>query len=227
MNALKQQPDRAGLVYDMIDTGRQLYQKQLIVATEGNFSVRNGLGSILCTTGGVNKGFLTPADLVVVNLRGEPLEGGSRPTSEIELHLEVYRNRPDVNAVIHAHPAFCIALMLAGLKLDKPLTPESVLVLGKVPVAAYARPSTPQVAESIRPYIHKTDCILLDRHGSLTVGNTLAEALHKLEIMEKLAKVYLAAVSTGNVLELDRFEVAELLQRRTSAYGISWPILSY
>ena len=227
MNALKEQPDRAALIYDMIDIGRELYRKQLIVATEGNFSVRFGLGTILCTTGGVNKGFLTSSDLVMVNLRGEPLEGNSRPTSEIELHLEVYRNRPDINAVIHAHPAFCIALMLAGLKLDKPLSPESVLVLGKVPVAAYARPSTSQVAESIRPYIHKTDCILLDRHGSLTVGKTLTEALHKLEIMEKLAKVYLAAASTGNVLELDQFEVAELLQRRTSTYGISWPIISF
>lgn len=214
--------------YDkMLEMGRRLYQRDMIVATEGNFSMRLDDRRIFATPSGVCKGFMDREDLVIIDEMGNHIEGERRASSEIQMHLEVYRQRPDVRAVVHAHPPYCIALMLAGLALDRPILAENVLLLGKVPVAPYARPSTNAVAVSIRPLIRRTDCLLLDHHGSLTAGATLEEAFYKLEMMEHSAKSYLAAQQAGKVRELPREEVQELMALRESRYGIRWPIISY
>ncbi|RMI09121.1 MAG: class II aldolase/adducin family protein, partial [Calditrichaeota bacterium] len=170
---------------EMVALGRKLYQRDLICATEGNFSVRVDDYRVLATPSGLCKGELRLTDLVLIDLQGNHLEGPDwKVSSEILMHLEVYRQRPDVRAVVHAHPPYCIALMLAGKGLDRPILAENVILLGKVPIAPYAQPSTPQVPAAIREYIHHTDCLLLDHHGSLTVGRSLQEAFYKLELME-------------------------------------------
>lgn len=215
------------LTQEMISIGKRLYDRQLIVATEGNFTYRIDDHRILATPSGLCKGELKADDLVLINSNGKHLSGKHNVSTEIALHLEVFKQRLDVKACIHAHPTNCIALMLAGRKLDKPLLRESVLLLGNVPTTAYARPSTIQVPESIRPYIQETDCILLDHHGSLTVGKSLNEAYHKLEVMEHTAKCYLTALNVGEVAELSREEVAALMKLREKTYHLSHPIIPF
>lgn len=215
------------LTREMISIGKKLYDRQLIVATEGNFTCRIDEHRILATPSGLCKGELGTDDLVLINSEGKHLSGKHRVSTEIALHLEVFRQRPDVRACIHAHPTNCIALMLAGKKLDKPLLRESVLLLGKVPTAAYARPSTSQVPESIRPHIQKTDCLLLDHHGSLTVGKSLNEAFQKLEVMEHTAECYITALNIGEVTELSRDEVTALMELREKTYRLSHPIIPF
>lgn len=212
---------------EMIAIGKRLYDRQLIVATEGNFTFRIDDHRIVATPSGLCKGELRSDDLVLINYDGRHLSGKHNVSTEISLHLEVFRQRPDVRACIHAHPTSCIALMLAGKKLDKPLLRESVLLLGKVPTTTYARPSTSQVPESISPFIQKTDCILLDHHGSLTVGKSLNEAFHKLEVMEHTAECYMAALNIGEVAELSREEVAALIELREKTYRLNHPIIPF
>lgn len=215
------------LTNEMINIGKRLYERQLLIATEGNFTFRIDKDRILATPRGFCKGELQNDDLVLINLNGKHLSGKNQVSSEIALHLEVYKQRKDVKACIHAHPTNCIALMLAGKKLDKPILPESVILLGKVPTALYAMPSTNQVPESIRPFINRTDCILLDRHGSLTVGNSLEDAFQKLELMEHTAKCYLAALAVGETREFSKSDIDALMELREKTYQLKNPIIPF
>ena len=214
-------------IREIIETGQKIYHQGFVVATEGNLSVRIDQNTILATSSGVCKGELTPEDLVLLNLDGEILKNGKAPSSEIKMHLEVYRTRPEVNAVLHAHPPYAVSLTLVGISLDKPFLPESAILLGSVPTAPYGRPSTEQVAQSIQPFIKKTDTILLDRHGSLTVGKTMKEAYYKLEILEHTAHIIWLARQIKHFLPLDTFEIRELLKLRESTYGLDFPILPF
>ena len=211
----------------MVALGKRLYDRQLLAATDGNFSVRLDESRLLATPSGLCKGDLNPADLVIIDLNGNHLSGERRVSSEILMHLEAYRQRPDVCAVIHAHPPQCIALMLAGHGLDRPILAENVIFLGVVPIAPYARPSTPAVPASVRDLVRLTDCMLLDHHGSLTLGSSLTEALHKLEMMEHAARSYLAALQTGQVREIPAEEVKALTALREHTYGVRWPIIPF
>lgn len=215
------------LLKEMVDIGRRLYERQLIVATEGNFSQKIDDWRIIATPAGMSKSELTADDFVVINQNGKKLSGKHEVTSEIALHLAVYRQRPDVKAVIHAHPPNCLALMLANKSLDKAVLAENVILLGNIPTAKFALPSTEKLPESILPYIERTDSILLDRHGSLTVGKTLKEAFHKLELMEYSAKVYLTAMQVGEVTELSEEDIDALMELREKRYKIKWPIIPF
>ncbi|NOX37517.1 MAG: class II aldolase/adducin family protein [Calditrichaeota bacterium] len=214
-------------VQEIIEIGRRMHQGGYIVGTEGNISVRVSPDEILITASGKRKGEMQPEDVVIVDANGQLRAGDGRVSTEVALHLEVYRQRSDVQAVIHAHPPYCIALMLSGRTLDVPILPESVILLGKVPRAKYARPSTRQVPDSIRPFIRQTDVVLLDRHGSLTVGQSLEEAFLKLEALEHAAKVYWMALQVGEVTPLPWEEVKALMELRQSTYGIHWPIIAF
>ncbi len=211
----------------IIEMGEKLYRNVLIVATEGNLSVRVDEEQILTTVSGVCKGELTPDDIVLVDLEGKLLKGKKMPSTEIKMHLEVYRQRSDVQAVMHAHPPYVVALSMAGVPLDRPYLPESVLMLGAVPVVPYARPSTRQVPEGIRPYLKRTDTLVLERHGSLTMGKTLDEAYFKLETLEHTARVVWLARQMGEVPVLPADEVKEILKLRKSVYGLNFPIIPF
>ncbi len=210
-----------------IKYGLKLYEQGLIAATEGNFSVRLDENRILATPSGLCKGDMQEDDLVIIDSQGNHLHGERRVSSEILMHLEVYRHRPDAQAVVHAHPPICIALMLAGKGLDQPVLAENVILMGKVPIAPYARPSTPEVPASIRALIQLTDFLLLDRHGSLTIGASLQEAFYKLEMMEHTAQSYLAALQIGQVQALPAAEIKALNELRVSRYQVSWRIIPF
>lgn len=207
--------------------GEILYQRQYITGSEGNLSLRMGSDDILITRSGVCKGELTPTDLIKISLKKNTLNQLQKPSSELRLHLEVYRQRPEIRAVIHAHPPYVVSLSLAGISLEKPYTPESVLLLGAVPTAPYGRPSTSQVSESIQKYIKKTDIIILERHGSLTVGQTLKDAFQKLEILENTAKIVWLGRQAGIIKPLSLKEAKELFSLRRAVYGFEYPVIPF
>ncbi len=174
---------------EIIKVCRKLESKGLIAASDGNVSCRAGQDCILITPSGVSKADLEPEEVAKASMRGELLEGPIRPSSEIRMHLHVYRMRPDVFAVVHAHPPVATASTLAGFPLNSKALPEVWLMLGKVPVAPYATPSTDEVPQSIDPYVLDSRAILLRRHGALTFGGSLMEACMRMEKLEHFAKV--------------------------------------
>ncbi len=164
------------LSLEIIKVCRKLESKGLIAASDGNVSCRAGEEAILITPSGVSKADMAPDEIAKTSMQGDLLEGPIKPSSEIRMHLHVYRMRPDVSAIVHAHPPMATASTLAGFALDSKVLPEVWLMLGKVPVAPYATPSTDEVPKSIDPYITGSRAILLCRHGALTFGGGLMEA---------------------------------------------------
>lgn len=174
----------------IIEIGRRMYDKGYVVANDGNISCRIGENEILATPTLVSKGFMTAEMLAVVDLDGTILEQGAyRPSSEIKMHLRVYKENPEVLAVTHAHPPVATSFAVAGIALDHALTAESVVNLGPVPVAHYANPGSTEVPDSIVPYCKTCNAVLLANHGVLTWGKTLEESYFRLESVEYYAKI--------------------------------------
>jgi L-fuculose-phosphate aldolase len=192
---------------------RMLHQKNLIAAMDGNVSVKFGDG-LLTTPSGVNKGFLEEEQLILVDWHGRVVEGDGQPTSEMAMHLAVYRLRPEVEAVVHAHPPLATAFSIAGISLEDFVLPEVVLTMGVIPTAAYATPSTAEVPEAIRSLILKHDALILERHGALTVGRDLMDAYNKMEKLEHAALIIFSALQLGRVRCLPPREVERLIQMK-------------
>jgi len=203
---------------EMIRVGRLMWERGFVAATDGNLSARMGANRLLVTASGVSKGFLSDEDLVIIRMDGEPVSSyrgrDSRPSTEIALHLEVYRQRPDVNAVVHAHPPLATAFTIAGVSLARCVIPEVIVALGGIPTAEYATPGTPEVPVSIQQAIGDYDAMILAHHGSLTVGDTLWEAYLRLEKVEHTAEITLAAQQLGQVNTLSPQAVEKLAEKR-------------
>lgn len=199
---------------DLVEVGKRIHQKGWISSTDGNFSVKLGDDLILTTPTGVHKGFISEDDLIVVDITGKKISGSRNPSSELALHLQCYKQRPDVNAVIHAHPTLCVAFSVAGIDLAQCLLPEVVFTLGSIPTANYAVPTTEEVPKSIELPIREYDAVILERHGSVTVGKTIFDAYNTLERMEHVAEITYHARSLGNARPLTRPQVDELLKVR-------------
>jgi L-fuculose-phosphate aldolase len=176
---------------DLIRVCRRLYARGLVAATDGNVSCRCEDGTLLITPSGVAKGELQEADLLRVDERGQVIAGKGKPSSEFRMHLAVYADRPDVQAIVHAHPPLLTAFTLAGVPFVAETLPEVWLSIGPVPTAAYATPSTAEVVTAIAPYIPNHQAILLERHGSLTMGRDIKEAYLRLEKLEHAAHTLL------------------------------------
>jgi L-fuculose-phosphate aldolase len=189
-----------------------------VAATDGNLSARLGPDRLLVTASGVSKGFLSDDDLVVIRLDGKLVSAyrgrDRQPSSEISMHLEVYHQRPDVNAVVHAHPPLATAFSIAGVSLARCVIPEVIVTLGGIPTSEYATPGTTEVPGSIRQAIRDYDAIILAHHGSLTVGSSLWEAYLRLEKVEHTAEITLAAQQLGRVHTLSPEAVEKLIQKR-------------
>ncbi|NLY73912.1 MAG: class II aldolase/adducin family protein [Firmicutes bacterium] len=202
------------LKQDMVEVGRRIWLRGYVAANDGNISVRIGPDEFLCTPTGVSKGFMTPEMIIKVNGVGKLLSGSLKPSSEIKMHLRVYRERPDVKAVVHAHPPICAAFAVAGIPLNKKFLPEVIITLGEIPLAEYATPSTDEVPESIAGIIKDHDAVLLANHGALTLGGDVFSAYYKLETMEHFATVSLAVRQLGGERELPPERVAQLMEVR-------------
>ncbi|MFN3742334.1 MAG: class II aldolase/adducin family protein [Anaerolineales bacterium] len=185
----------------ILECGRLCYERRLMTSNDGNISVRVDAERVLITPSGLSKGRLEADDLLLLDMEGNVLQAapGRKPSSETPMHLEAYRQRPDVRAVIHAHPVFATTLTVAGLDLPLDVLPEVLLTLGEIPTTAYATPASHEDAELIRDLIRTHNALLLRQHGSLTVGANLEEALIHLERLEHVAQVYYQALLLGHV----------------------------
>lgn len=201
---------------EMCEIGRRVYNRGMVAANDGNFSVKLNDNEYLCTPTGVSKGFMTPEYICKVDAQGNVLEAneGFRPSSEVKMHMRVYKERPDVNAVVHAHPMYATTFAIAGIPLMEPIMPEAVIFLGGVPLAKYGTPSTVEVPDSIMPYIQEYDAVLLENHGALTYSDSLMNAYHKMESVEFYARLMYQAKMLGGPQILDDKRVEELYEIR-------------
>jgi len=202
--------DQALLRQGIVRVGRLLYERGLIVAGDGNISARLSDELILTTPSGACKGMLDPADLVVVDLEGRVRGEGGKPSTELQMHLAVYQNRPDVQAVVHAHPPTAVACTLAGVRLDQCVLPEAIITLGAVPTAPFAMTGTHEMCDSIAPFLPFHNAIMLTHHGALTMGGTLMQAFHRMEQVEHSAKILMAAHQLGGARPLPAERLAQL-----------------
>src|SRR5688572_5004558 len=180
----------------IVEVGRRLYANRFIAAGDGNISARVG-NSLLFTPTGTCKGFLKAEDIVKTDLEGKKLEGTRNPSSEALMHLEIYKLRPDVQAVVHAHPPYATGYAVAGMPLDKALLPEVILTMGCIPLAEYSTPTTEEVARAIRDLIPFHDALLLSNHGAVTYGKDMETAYFKMETLEHFARISTVAKILG------------------------------
>jgi len=207
---------------DLCEAGRRLYANGFIAAMEGNLSVRTGENEVIGTPAGVCKGYLTPEMLVTCDMEGKERSSG-RISTEIQMHLAVYRARPDVKAVVHAHPPKCTGFAVAGVPLDRAVLAEVVVTLGCIPLADYATPSTKELAESVDRLVRTSDGVLLSNHGALTVGRDILDAYYKMEVIEHFAEITLISRQLGGERLLPRGEVSRLLDLRQKVYRLDGP----
>jgi len=203
----------------IIEIGRLCYQRNLLVAMDGNLSVRLPSGNILCTKAGCHKGFLTDDDLVVIDIHGKQLRGAGRPTSEMAMHLACYRARPDIKAVVHAHPPLSVAFTIANVSMAHCVLPEVVLTLGVVPTLKYETTGTQILAQKVGEAIVNHNAVLMDRHGAVCVGKDLITAFCNLETMEHTALITKTARDLGGVKELPPEEAVALRSMGLKRYG--------
>jgi L-fuculose-phosphate aldolase len=206
----------------IVEVGRRLYARGYTASNDGNISVRLDGDRLLMTPKNVCKGFMSAEMMCITDLDGKKLVGERDPSSEMQMHLEVYRQRPDANAVVHAHPPTATGFAVAGIPLDRAVLAEVVTTLGSVPIAEYATPSTRELPEAVRKYVKAHDGMLLANHGALTLGADLFAAYYKMETIEHFAKISLVARLLGGERLLSRQEVTRL-QGLRGMYGIASP----
>ena len=206
----------------IVEVGRRLYARGYTASNDGNISVRLDARRLLMTPRSVCKGFMSPDMMVITDLDGKKLAGDRDPSSEMQMHLEVYQQRPDAAAVVHAHPPIATGFAVAGIPLDRAVLAEVITTLGSVPIADYATPSTKELPEAVRRYVKAHDGMLLANHGALTLGSDLFAAYYKMETIEHFAKISLVARLLGGERLLSRQEV-ERLQGLRGSYGIASP----
>jgi L-fuculose-phosphate aldolase len=198
----------------MVRVARRLDQKGILTSTDGNLSALLDDGGTLITPSGSCKGLLEPEQLVRLFRDGSPRAG--RPSSEIALHRMIYAKRPDVRAIIHAHPPYATAYAVAGIALDQPILSEAILGLGKVPVASYAMPTAEELARSVEPLVAQHDAVLMRFHGAVCFARDIEQACYLMETLEHVARIDFIRRSLGSNELIPQSEVARLEQLRAA-----------
>ena len=200
----------------MCEIGKRIYDRGMVASNDGNISVKVGEDAYLCTPTGVSKGFMTPEYICKVNGRGEVIEAneGFRPSSEIKMHMRVYKERPDVKSVVHAHPMYATGFAIAGIPLTAQIMPEAVIALGCVPIAEYGTPSTEEIPDAVSKYLQYFDAVLLENHGALAFSDSLLNAYHKMESVEFYAQLMYQAKMLGGPKKLTDAQVERLYEIR-------------
>ena len=219
--------ERAELATQIVRVCHRLYERGLIAGTEGNVSARLSADVILATTAGTCKGDIDESHIVALTLDGQPIPSlrsgqaqvGLIPSTEIRMHLALYEQRPDVAAVVHAHPPAATGFAVAGLDFMAPILPELLVLTGPVPLVPYGQPGTADLPARIVPFARDHDAFLLANHGATTVGRSLDEALHRMESLEQAARIILAARQLGRVNELPPGSAAALREQRAVSRG--------
>lgn len=199
---------------EICEIGKRIYNKGFVAANDGNITVKMADNLFMATPTGVSKGYMTPDMLIKVDGEGKVIEGRLKPSSELKMHMRVYKERPDVGAVVHAHPPTATGFAIAGIPLDKFTMPEAIISLGTVPLAKYGTPSTDEIPDAVSVYLQDYDAFLLENHGALTVGNNLLTAYFKMETLEFYAKISLVARQLGGEQELTCDQIEKLMEVR-------------
>lgn len=207
---------------DIVEAGRRLWDRGFVASNDGNITVRLDDERIITTPTAVSKGFMTPDMMVITDLSGKKLSGERNASSELKMHLEVYRLRPDARAVVHAHPPTATGFAVAGIALDRAVLAEVITTLGSIPIAEYATPSTDELPAACSKYLKAHDGLLLANHGALALGGDLWTAYHRMETIEHFAKISLVARQLGRENLISRDEV-QRLQGLRGMYGIASP----
>src|SRR5579863_3454628 len=203
---------------DICTVGRWIHSRAFVVATDGNISVRLDSRRVLTSPTGMSKGMMVPDDLVITDLRGRKVAGRREASSELAMHLLIYNRRPEVHAVVHAHPPAATAHAAAGIQINKALLSELIIALGCIPVAQYGTPGTQELSNALEPMVQHYDAILLANHGVVTCGPDLLTAFFRMETVEHFAKVTLATEVLGKQVLLSGADVDKLLAAR-ARYG--------
>ena len=206
---------------EICEIGRRIYNKGMVAANDGNISVKISDNEFLCTPTGVSKGFMTPEYICKVDKDGKVIQAnpGFKPSSEIKMHMRVYKERPDVGAVVHAHPLYATGFAIAGIPLTQPIMPEAVIALGCVPIAEYGTPSTEEIPDAVSKYLQSFDAVLLENHGALAFSDNLLNAYHKMESVEFYAQLLYISKQLGGPKELSEAQVKRLYSMRAQ-YGL-------
>ncbi|MGB0034208.1 MAG: class II aldolase/adducin family protein [Candidatus Acidiferrales bacterium] len=199
--------------------GRWIHDRGYVASTDGNISLRLDPRRILTSPTAISKGMMTVDDMVITDLEGNKLSGRRNPSSELAMHLLIYRRRPDINAVCHAHPPVATGYAAAGIPLNKAILAELVLSLGCIPVAHYGTPGTPELTDAIEPLVQSYDAILMANHGVVTYGQDLLNAFFRMETTEHFARVALVTELLGKQVLLSGGDVEKLLAAR-ARYGL-------
>jgi L-fuculose-phosphate aldolase len=198
----------------IVEFGRRLHENRFVAATDGNLSVRLDEERLLVTPTCMSKGRMRPSDLVIVDMNGRSLAGKRRVSSELAMHLLIYRLRPDIHGIVHAHPPTATGFAASGFDLNRPLVCEVVVGLGSIPLARYGTPGTPELSEALEPLVPDHDAILMANHGVVTCGSTLESAYMRMETVEHFAKIALVCHVLGHEQPLGEKEVEKLHEVR-------------
>jgi L-fuculose-phosphate aldolase len=196
------------------EIGKLCYQRFYIVGADGNISARLSDGTLLITPAGAMKGFLEPQHIAHIDMRGQVVDGGPGASTERGIHLAAYEERPEMKAVVHAHPPHAVALTIAGVDMQAPFIPEIIVTIGGIPTAHFGTPGTPELAASIRPILRCSDTLVMTHHGSVTLGQNLMDAYKKLDMVEHTAKILYLAHTVGGAKPLPAEYVKKLLATR-------------
>ena len=204
---------------DICEVGRRVYQGGYVAANDGNISIRLEADRVLCTPTGVSKGYLNEDMLAICDMDGQQLAGSMKISSEIRMHLEIYKLRADISAVVHAHPPTATGFAVAGIELTKCVLPEVIVSLGGIPLADYGTPGGPDIVEPMKPLLRDYDAVLMANHGVVTLGSHVMDAHFKMETVEHFAKIALVAQQLGAVHTLADKDVDDLVALR-DRFGI-------
>jgi L-fuculose-phosphate aldolase len=204
---------------DIVLFGRALHERGYVAAMDGNLSVRLAENRILATPTSMCKGVMRPSDLVIVDMQGRRLAGKRDVSSEIAMHLLVYRLRPDIRGIVHAHPPTATGFAAAGMALNQPLVCEVVIGLGSIPLAKYGTPGTPELTDALQPLVPQYDAILMSNHGVVAYGSDLNHAYMKMETVEHFAQIALVTHLLGRQQPLGNEELEKLLLARSKYQG--------
>jgi L-fuculose-phosphate aldolase len=209
----------------IVEAGKRLRDRFFIAANDGNISARLSANELLITPTTVNKGDVTVDQILLIDMAGNVVAGSGRPSSETKMHLAVYRTRPDVAAIVHAHPPAATGFAACRIRLDSDvILPEVVFGLGKVGFAEYGTPSTEEVPNAVEKEIPGCDAVLLSNHGALTVGADVLQAYYRMEVLEMYARVRLVTKILGEPKTLSPAEIAELYKvREKQGWGKAKP----
>lgn len=204
---------------DIIDICKRIHGNGWVASNDGNISIRIGSNTVLCTPTGMSKGYLTTDQLIKIDMDGNKIDGDLEPSSEMKMHLDVYRNKEDIGAVVHAHPPNTTGFAVAGIALDECVMPEIIISLGSIPLARFGLPSTSDIPDSIRPYLKEHNVFMMENHGALSIGKDVYQAYYRMESLELFAKINLVARTLGNVNVISEDKVRKMIDLRPK-YGL-------